>query len=161
MTTKRTVFLGFCLATAILMVVVAEVPAMVRPCDACTCSDPCTKDCEEIDVGASTCGDSGNLCIDLPECSSPSCSCGTNIYGTSASDTLSGNSYDNCIYGYAGDDSLYGYGGNDKLYGGSGDDSLYGGTGNDCLYGGSGFDYLNGSSGTDSCTEGTTYVSCE
>ncbi len=129
------------------------------PCSrSCSCSRPCSYGCD-YEEGPSTCGASGNLCVDSTACTT--CSCGTYTYGYSGNDTLTGNSSNNCIYGYAGDDSLYGYAGNDKLYGGSGDDSLYGGTGNDCLYGGSGFDYLNGGSGTDYCTEGETYVSCE
>ncbi len=161
MTTKRTVLLSFCLAAAILMTVVAEVPAwipVVRPCEMCTCSDPCTKVCEELDVGPSTCGASGNLCVDSPECA---CYCSVTIGGTSGNDTLNGTSNNDCIFGYDGHDTIYGHAGHDEVTAGSGNDTVEGGSGDDCLYGGSGADYLDGGSGSDTCTSGSTYVSCE
>lgn len=158
--TEKRIVLSLCLIAAMgLVVSAAPAYAALISCEDCSCNRSCSYPCEEVDEGASTCGASGNLCIDHPSCAV--CSCYTYIYGTSGNDTLPGTSYNNCIYGYAGNDSLYGYDGHDKLYGDSGDDSLYGGNGNDCLYGGSGYDYLDGGTGTDYCTEGETYVNCE
>jgi Ca2+-binding RTX toxin-like protein len=63
-----------------------------------------------------------------------------NIYGTIASETLSGTSSDDEIYGLDGHDILNGGDGNDLLVGGFGSDTLDGGTGVDTMDGGEGND---------------------
>ncbi len=141
MTAKRTVFLNPCLAVAVLMVVtVAPAFAKPIPCELCSCSRSCSYPCEEIDEGPSTCGDSGNLCIDSPACEP--CYCSVTIGGGPGNDTLNGTSNNDCIFGYGGHDTIYGN------------------AGDDCLYGGSGTDYVDGGPGYDFC-EGEIVVNCE
>jgi serralysin len=71
------------------------------------------------------------------------------IYGTNASDILSGTALNDEIIGRDGDDLLSGLDGNDELYGGAGNDTLIGGTGNDELHGGTGADLFVYDSGRD------------
>ncbi|WP_417538287.1 Ig-like domain-containing protein [Marinomonas sp.] len=92
---------------------------------------------------------------------------GSDITGTSNSDTIDGNAGDDHIKGMNSQDTLIGGSGSDWLEGGDGDDKLYGGeqttsnssgsssdrldggAGQDKLYGGGGDDFLLGGGGTD------------
>ena len=92
---------------------------------------------------------------------------GSDITGTSNSDTIDGNAGDDHIKGMNSQDTLIGGSGSDWLEGGDGDDKLYGGeqttsnssgsssdrldggAGQDKLYGGGGDDFLLGGDGTD------------
>lgn len=62
------------------------------------------------------------------------------IYGTAASDSMTGTPFEDRLVGGAGDDVLTGLASDDQLAGGDGDDHLEGGDGADFLDGGSGFD---------------------
>jgi len=62
------------------------------------------------------------------------------IYGSAASNTLSG---------LDSNDEIHGGGSNDFLFGGNGSDTLYGDAGNDYLDGGASFDTMYGGSGDD------------
>lgn len=80
---------------------------------------------------------------------------GTQQYGGSGKDTLTGNNGNDLLDGGNGDDILYGGAGNDTLTGGSGNDRLYGGLGNDLLTGGNGSDIfvLAAGEGTDTIAD--------
>lgn len=75
--------------------------------------------------------------------------CVSAIWGTEASDTISGDASNDVIVGGGGDDSLNGGDGNDRLLGGAGQDRLDGGGGDDILVGGKGNDTLVSSGGND------------
>jgi Ca2+-binding RTX toxin-like protein len=80
---------------------------------------------------------------------------GTQQYGGTGRDTLTGNNGNDLLDGGSGDDILYGKGGNDTLTGGNGSDLLYGGLGSDILTGGNGSDVfvLAAGEGTDTFTD--------
>ena len=89
----------------------------------------------------------------------------SNIYGTTASETLTGSTGDDSIYGYAGDDRINTGDGVDYVEGGIGDDTiskylkngsstLLGGVGNDTIWGGNDNDIIEGGYGDDSWLEG-------
>ncbi|WP_020470607.1 C39 family peptidase [Zavarzinella formosa] len=77
-----------------------------------------------------------------------------NVWGSSASDTITGNSRANFIYAANGNDTVTGGIGDDTIDGGSGNDSLDGGIGNDSITGGIGNDSLTGATGNDSLSGG-------
>jgi len=109
-----------------------------------------------------------------------------NIFGTSASETLTGTAVDDDIrsrggndyilagggddyvnstltgyYPYSGSVIVYGGTGNDKIHGTSGNDKIYGEDGDDSLYGGDGNDTLDGGTGYDRLSGGDgddTYI---
>lgn len=76
------------------------------------------------------------------------------IFGTSAGETISGDGDNNTIYGSGGDDTLQGRNGHDVLHGGGGNDVLNGGSGGDTLDGGNGHDDLDGGLGNDTLEGG-------
>lgn len=65
---------------------------------------------------------------------------GIEIFGTKASETLTGAATNDTIWGQSGNDDLFGGAGDDLLEGGTGADRLFGQAGNDILFGGSGRD---------------------
>jgi Ca2+-binding RTX toxin-like protein len=72
------------------------------------------------------------------------------IWGSSASDSLTGTGGRDTMHGLGRPDTLYGGDGNDTLNGGNGDDVLWGGAGADFLYGDANSDTLHGGAGADS-----------
>jgi Ca2+-binding RTX toxin-like protein len=88
-----------------------------------------------------------------------------NIFGTTASETLSGSSGNDSIYGYAGNDRINTGDGVDYVEGGDGNDTinkylengsstLLGGAGNDTVWGGNDNEIIDGGEGDDSWLEG-------
>jgi 6-phosphogluconolactonase (cycloisomerase 2 family) len=80
---------------------------------------------------------------------------GTQIVGTSRSNSLTGTSGIDLMFGLGGRDFMRGRANRDCLYGGLSNDRLNGGTGGDLLFGGSGADKLTDSSGRDSFSGGS------
>lgn len=74
---------------------------------------------------------------------------GMDLFGTHASETLTGDFGRDLILGRGGQDVLSGKGGRDTLEGGNGADALEGGSGDDVLEGGNGRDRLRGDQGGD------------
>lgn len=167
MRAKELSLLCVCLFVGGLFFVAASPAAAQIHCSQCACTDPCSTTCfyleryntpegpvfEQVET---TCGAWGNTCAE--ECTPPDpCTpvgCTSNIYGTSANNTINGTSLNECIWGYDGNDTIDGNAGRDWIYGGNGTDTIYGDSGNDCLYGQGGNDHLDGESGSDDVADG-------
>jgi Ca2+-binding RTX toxin-like protein len=74
---------------------------------------------------------------------------GQTIYAGAGNDTVNAGTGGDTVYGGSGNDTILGNNGGDNLYGGSGTDTIQGGTGPDIIVGGWAADFLTGGSGAD------------